>query len=113
MPAKSETTSPPLVRIIGKAGSPMAYTIRDFLHRSDVPFEWVQLTTDGEARSLAGVEHLYDPRLPVCVFSDGSRIEAPTVRQITERLGWVLPPSRAEDDLAIYEIGRASGRGRG
>jgi thioredoxin reductase (NADPH) len=107
MPAKSETTSPPLVRIIGKAGSPMAYTIRDFLHRSDVPFEWVQLTTDGEARSLAGVEHLYDPRLPVCVFSDGSRIEAPTVRQITERLGWFLAPSRAEYDLAIYGAGLA------
>lgn len=107
MPAKSETTSPPLVRIIGKAGSPMAYTIRDFLHRSDVPFEWVQLTTDGEARTLAGVEHLYDPRLPVCVFSDGSRIEAPTVRQITERLGWFLTPSRAEYDLAIYGAGLA------
>jgi thioredoxin reductase (NADPH) len=107
MPAKSETTSPPLVRIIGKAGSPMAYTIRDFLHRSDVPFEWVQLTTDEEARSLAGVEHLYDPRLPVCVFSDGSRIEAPTVRQITERLGWFFTPSRAEYDLAIYGAGLA------
>jgi thioredoxin reductase (NADPH) len=107
MPAKSETTSPPLVRIIGKAGSPMAYTIRDFLHRSDVPFEWVQLTTDEEARSLAGVEHLYDPRLPVCLFSDGSRIEAPTVRQITERLGWFFTPSRSEYDLAIYGAGLA------
>jgi thioredoxin reductase (NADPH) len=107
MPVKSETTSPPLVKIIGKAGSPMAYTIRDFLHRSGVPFEWVQLTTDEEARSLAGVEHLCDPRLPVCVFSDGSRIEAPSVRQITERLGWFLAPSRAEYDLAIYGAGLA------
>lgn len=85
----------------------MAYTIRDFLHRSDVPFEWVQLTTDEEARSRAGVEHLHDPRLPVCVFRDGSRIEAPTVRQITERLGWFLAPSRAEYDLAIYGAGLA------
>ncbi|MFP3566476.1 NAD(P)/FAD-dependent oxidoreductase [Paraburkholderia sp. SIMBA_030] len=85
----------------------MAYTIRDFLHRSDVPFEWVQLTTDEEARSRAGVDHLYDPRLPVCVFPDGSRIEAPTVRQITERLGWFLAPSRAEYDLAIYGAGLA------
>src|SRR5260370_6583514 len=95
MPANSETTSAPIVRIIGKAGSPMAYTIRDFLHRSDVPFEWVQLTTDEEARSRAGVEHLHYPRLPVCVFQDGSRIEAPTVRQITERLRPVRTPSRA------------------
>ena len=107
MPAKSETTSPPIVRIIGRAGSPMAYTIRDFLYRSDVPFEWLQLTTDEEARSRAGVDHLHDPRLPVCVFSDGSRIEAPTIRQITEKLGWFLAPSRAEYDLAIYGAGLA------
>ena len=107
MPARSETPSAPIVRVFGRAGSPMAYTIRDFLHRSDVPFEWVQLMTDEEARLRAGVEHLYDPRLPVCVFSDGSRIEAPTVRQITERLGWFLTPSRAEYDVAIYGAGLA------
>ena len=45
MPARSETTSPPIVRIIGRAGSPMAYTIRDFLYRSDLPrltpLDWV------------------------------------------------------------------------
>jgi thioredoxin reductase (NADPH) len=29
------------VTIYGTAGSASAYALRDFLHRSDVPFEWV------------------------------------------------------------------------
>jgi thioredoxin reductase (NADPH) len=98
---------PPKVKLFGRARSPVAYTIRDFLHRSDVPFEWVELHSDEEAREHAGVEDLNDHRLPVCIFADGTRLECPTVRQITERLGWFHDPSRAEYDLAIYGAGPA------
>ena len=38
----------------GPPGSALGYAIRDFLYRSDVPFEWVQLVTDAQrARRLA------------------------------------------------------------
>lgn len=107
MPEITGTLSEPIIRIFGKAGSPMAYTIRDFLHRSDVPFEWIQLVTDDDARTRADVDHLHDVRLPVCIFSDGSRLEAPTVRQITEKLGWFLSVPQSEYDLAIYGAGPA------
>jgi len=98
---------PPLVRIIGGAGSPMAYMIRDFLHRSDVPFEWVELADDEQARTLARVSNKRDSRLPVCLFPDGTRMECPTIRQITEKLGWFRNPSRTEYELAIYGAGPA------
>lgn len=81
--------------------------IRDFLNRSDVPFEWVELRGDEEARTLAGVSGLSDARLPVCTFPDGTRLECPTIRQITEKLGWFHDPSRSEYDLAIYGGGPA------
>lgn len=97
----------PLVRIFGRSGSATAYAIRDFLHRSDVPFEWIQLESDEQARSHAGVESLQDTRLPVCIFPDGSRIECPTVLQITEKLGWFRSPLQSEYDLAIYGAGPA------
>jgi hypothetical protein len=32
-------------------------------------------------------------------------MECPTVRQITEKLGWFVHPSRSEYDLAIYGAG--------
>ena len=107
MAERSGNGTSPLVKIFGRPGSATAYAIRDFWHRSDVPFEWIQLTTDEQARSQAGVDHLQDSRLPVCVFADGSRIECPTVRQITEKLGWFRTPSHSEYDLAIYGAGPA------
>jgi thioredoxin reductase (NADPH) len=86
----------PLVKVYGKLGSSAAYAIRDFLHRCDVPFEWVEVR-DG---ALAG-------RLPVCEFPDGTRMERPSIREITQKLGWFKNPSRAEYGLAIYGAGPA------
>jgi len=97
----------PKLKLYGTRGSPAAYAIRDFLYRSDIPFEWIDLTTDEQARAQALVEGLTDGRLPVCVFPDGTRLERATVRQITEKLGWFKNPSRSEYDLAIYGAGPA------
>lgn len=94
-------------KLYGTRGSPEAYAIRDFLHRCDISFEWVELTSDAQARSEAGTSGLHDPRLPICQFSDGTRLEHPTVRQIAEKLGWLRTPSRTEYDLAIYGGGPA------
>jgi len=93
----SEQTSgkTPLVKIYGRLGSAEAYQLRDFLHRCDVPFEWIPLEGDTQAR------------LPVCEFPDGTRMESPTIRQVIEKLGWFANPSRAEYDLAIYGAGPA------
>jgi thioredoxin reductase (NADPH) len=97
----------PAVRLYGKRGSPQAYAIRDFLQRSDVPFEWVELANDEQARAELGLESVDDSRLPVCVFPDGTRMERPTMRQVTEKLGWFRHPSRSEYDVAIYGAGPA------
>jgi thioredoxin reductase (NADPH) len=79
------------VRLYGHHGSPQAYAIRDFLYRSEVPFEWIEQSSDA----------------PVCVFPDGTRIDNPTIRQILEKLGWYKDPSRSEYDVAIYGAGPA------
>jgi thioredoxin reductase (NADPH) len=34
-------------------------------------------------------------------------MEGPTIRQITEKLGWFINPSRSEYDLTIYGAGPA------
>ena len=52
---KLQTQSFP-VKIVGQADSPAAYVLRDFLGRSDVPFEWVEVDTDERARTSAGVD---------------------------------------------------------
>src|ERR1700720_2832260 len=100
---KSQT---PVVKILGKPGSPIADAIRDFLHRSDVPYEWIELQNNEQARA-EGVPTAPETKFPVCIFPDGARLECPTVRQITEKLGWFRDPSRPEYDLAICGAGPA------
>jgi len=95
------------IKILGVPGCSLDYKLRDFLHRSDVPFEWVQLVSDDQVAKVAGVGGLHDCRLPICVFPDGTRLERPTIRQLTEKLGWFKTPTLEEYDLAIYGAGPA------
>jgi len=97
---------PGIVRIIGRSESARAYAIRDFLGRGDVPFEWIELNTDDQARKY-GVDNLNDPRLPICLCPTGTRMENPTIRQLADKLGWYSDPSNTEYDLAIYGAGPA------
>ena len=93
--------------VFGAPGCAPSYSIRDFLHRSDIPFNWTELKNDQEANEKVGVGGLHDDRLPVVFFPDGTRFDRPTIRQITEKLGWFHDPSRSEYDLAIYGAGPA------
>jgi thioredoxin reductase (NADPH) len=97
----------PAIKIYGTRGSAACYSMRDFLHRSDVPFQWIDLTSHQQARAEAQVSGLADQRLPICEFPDGTRIERATIRQVLEKLGWYKNPSREEYDLAIYGAGPA------
>jgi hypothetical protein len=75
MTQPSQPNPVPAIRILGRMGSPPGYMIRDFLYSSEVPFEWVELVDDEDARTRAGVSGLRDSRLPVCLFPDGTRLE--------------------------------------
>jgi thioredoxin reductase (NADPH) len=95
------------IQIFGTRGSSQAYAIRDFLHRCGVSFQWKELSNDEEVRAQTQLSGLGDKRLPICIFSDGSRMENPTVQQISEKLGLFRTPSQTEYDLAIYGAGPA------
>jgi thioredoxin reductase (NADPH) len=83
--------TPAPVKLYGRPGSPQAYAIRDFLHRCDVPYDWIEHSTAA----------------PFCLFPDGTRLENPTIRQILEKLDWYKDPAQSEYDVAIYGAGPA------
>jgi thioredoxin reductase (NADPH) len=74
------------IEILETRGCSAAFAIRDFLYRCGVPFHWIELTSDEQAQSLASGSGANDKRLPVCIFPDGTLMEHPTVRQVTEKL---------------------------
>lgn len=97
---------PAAVRLLGAPNSPRAFEIRDFLSRSVVAYDWVELD-EASARSLPGISGLDDPALPLCEFPDGTRLLSASVPEIARRLGWVSRPRLARYDVSIYGAGPA------
>ena len=102
----NDSSQPAKLTVIGRTGSPACYAIRDFLYRNDVPFQWIELRDDEQARAL-GLDGVSDERQPVCEFPDGTRLERPTIRGLAKQLGLFRDPSHVEYDLAIYGAGPA------
>src|SRR3989442_14895221 len=94
------------VRLFGLHDSSEAYLIRDFLARSVVEFDWVEIHSDADALRELGTA-LANARLPIVEMPDNAQLFAPTVREVAARLGWVSQPRFAEYDLSIYGAGPA------
>jgi thioredoxin reductase (NADPH) len=94
------------VRLLGQAQSVGAYELRDFLQRSVVAFDWVELLSDDQCRNELGMSFA-DAHLPVVELPDGARLQAPTVHELADRLGWVTQPRLKEYDVSIYGAGPA------
>jgi thioredoxin reductase (NADPH) len=87
--------------------APELYSLRDFLQRSVVAYEWVDVTT---ARTLpAGLREAYEAGrwAPAITFPDGQLLLNPTVEEVAEHLGWISKPSQQEYDVSIYGAGPA------
>jgi thioredoxin reductase (NADPH) len=95
------------IRVAGTALSPKSYELRDFLSRHQVPYQWLDLESDSEARVLVGPLSQDLARLPVVLFPDGPALVQPTLRQLAERLGMQTRPQRPFYDLLIVGAGPA------
>jgi thioredoxin reductase (NADPH) len=94
------------ITLIGEVKSPKAYLIRDFLQRNGFAFQWIEVTTDAEARQYAGLDSRSDPRFPVLALNDRI-LYAPTLPDIVAALDLSVGPQLPEYDLAIYGAGPA------
>jgi thioredoxin reductase (NADPH) len=63
--------------LLGRASTPGAPEIRQFLSRNGVPFQWVDVEHDPLVDLLEGVPRLADRRYPLVLFADGSILEGP------------------------------------
>jgi len=95
------------VRLFGNRDSAEAWEIRDFLKRSVVEFDWVELVSDEDCRRELGLQDLQNVRLPVVQLPGGERLYGPSLRDVAGRLGFVAKPKLKEYDLSIYGAGPA------
>ena len=94
------------IRVIGLKWSPQAHAVKDFLARNQVPFQWLDVELDAEARKLA--EQVGEEKnLPIVLFSDGSHLSEPTVEALAEKVGLKTRAQMPSYDLAIIGAGPA------
>jgi thioredoxin reductase (NADPH) len=95
-----------VVRLLGHRDDAGAWEIRDFLKRSVVESQWIELSTEEDCRRELGLD-LKNVNLPVVELPDGTRLFGPTLRDVADRLGFLTKPKRRQYDVSIYGAGPA------
>jgi thioredoxin reductase (NADPH) len=97
----------PQVVLVGQRASSVGYSIRDFLSRNGVPYEWVDLDDAERVAALVPSSEVDPGRLPLCVLPNGMRLAPATVEDVAAGLGMISAPSLSEYDLTIMGAGPA------
>ncbi len=88
--------------VYGRAGSTIGSDIRDYLSRTVVEYDWVDLKDAGHCRDVLGLDGFETLAFPIVEFPGGERLFAPKPHDIATRLGWVTVPKHQEYDVSIY-----------
>ena len=97
----------PQVLLVGHRASSVGYSIRDFLSRNGVPYEWIDLEDAARVEALLPEDERGADQLPVCILPNGMRLAPATLEGVAAGLGMVSAPSRPEYDLTIVGAGPA------
>ena len=94
------------IRVAGARSSPRSFAVKEFLSSNQVPYQWVDVDRDPPTREL--IASLGDSsRLPVVFFPDGSRLIAPSNRELAQKIGMQTQARLPFYDLAIIGGGPA------
>ncbi len=95
------------LRLVGFQWSPRSHAIKDFLGSNLVPYRWLDVERNPDARVLLDATGVANEDLPVLFFDDGSVLRSPEPREVAERLGRPLAATLDIYDLVIVGAGPA------
>ena len=95
------------LRLVGHQWSPQSNAIKDFLAGNLMPYRWLDIARNQEARVLLDAAGVGDDEVPALFFEDGSVLRNPEPRQVAERLGRSLSAASDLYDLVIVGAGPA------
>ncbi len=96
-----------LVRVVGHLWSDRSYDVKMFLARNHIPYAWLDVERDEEARrllELAGADH---NDLPLVLLPEGDPLTSPTSVQLADALGLRTRAQQPLYDLCIVGSGPA------
>ena len=95
------------LRLVGHQWSPRSHAVKDFLAGSLIPYRWLDVARDADARALMETGAVAEDGLPALFFEDGSVLRDPDPRQVAERLGRSLSAAFDLYDLVVVGAGPA------
>ena len=95
------------IKIVSHRWSPLSHTLRDFLARSQVPYRWLDVERDDEAKKVVADGGLTPDDLPAVVFEDGTRLLKPEPGEVARKAGLNTQAGSTFYDLAIIGGGPA------
>lgn len=95
------------LKLYGKPNSAQVYHIMDFLKRSVVAFDWIDITDDNLEWGHGITAFNNVGKHPMIEYPDGEIIINPSIEQIAVKLGWITKPRYTEYDVSIYGAGPA------
>ncbi|MFQ5427216.1 MAG: response regulator, partial [Gaiellales bacterium] len=94
------------IRVVGTTWSPGTHQAKDFLARSLIPYQFLDVERDPTAEALlAGLDG--DSALPVVFFPDGTTLVAPEPRELAAQAGLHTEASTDFYDLIVLGAGPA------
>ncbi len=96
------------IRVIGDRWSPRSHQIKDFLARNQIPYQWLDVELELEARQLLDyATNGEKPKLPLVLLGDGKQLQQPTNLELAEKIGLQTQAERPFYDLVIVGGGPA------
>ncbi len=95
------------LRLVGHQWATRSHAIKDFLAGNLIPYRWLEVGRDAEARTLLEAAGIPTEALPALFFEDGSVLRNPEPRQVAERLGRPLSAAFEVYDLVAVGAGPA------
>jgi thioredoxin reductase (NADPH) len=95
------------IRVAGALWSSKSHDVKDFLSRNQIPYQWLDIEKNSEAREMVESVSEGEYRLPVVFFQDGKTLIEPDNRALAERVGLQTRAKRPFYDLIIIGAGPA------
>lgn len=98
------------IRVLGTRWSPRCYELRDFLARSHVPYQWIDVegsANDPETKQLLQALGPDAAELPVVLFPDGGKLLNSAPAEVAQKVGLRTRAETSFYDLAIVGGGPA------
>jgi thioredoxin reductase (NADPH) len=95
------------IKLLGYQFSPQSHTVKDYLGSNLIPYQWLDIEKNDEAKSLAQINGLKLDDMPVVFFEDGSFIIKPSINDIAEKIGISPQITNEVYDVVIIGAGPA------